>query len=513
MAYAEKRGNTWRARWRAPDGTLESKPGFSTRKEAENYGHDQEAAIRNNTYVNPRAGRTTLTEWVNEWYPALDLEPSTLSNYKYRLEVLILPSFGECPLASITAEQVSTWERQLVASGYSHRTARDARSTLITALGDAVPRYISANPAVRRRGKGRKGQRRIQRIEHAGKAWPTPLQALLVAERCAALSGSETDFVMVVTLAYTGMRWSEVVGLRTGCVHDDYLDIAWKLYELDGQFYRGRPKDGSIRRADLPLFLADMLSRHRESGDHRCNCAHDPPWCPGDTYVFLGPKGGHFRRSNYSERSLRPAADGWYPPHGKRPRMPVLVRADEAFPGRPLPPWPVAEPGAPFVPPTGRGVSRLLSDATTGRCRACRRALRRRMDGSIITHSADGTHCPGSGQQPADDVTLASWLAVLPGLTAHGLRHGHQTWMDEDRIAEVLKSERMGHEVPGMHGVYGHVSRGMRDELKAALQQRWTNSLRERAAFSPRSSVRTLDAALADLEARSAPKLLPKTDT
>ncbi len=53
MTYAEKR----RARWRGPDGTLESKPGFRTRKEAEKYGRDQEAAIRNNTYVDPRAGR------------------------------------------------------------------------------------------------------------------------------------------------------------------------------------------------------------------------------------------------------------------------------------------------------------------------------------------------------------------------------------------------------------------------------------------------------------------------
>lgn len=56
MAYAEKRGSTWRARWRAPDGTLESRPGFLTRKEAENYGHDQEAAIRSNTSRRPTCG-------------------------------------------------------------------------------------------------------------------------------------------------------------------------------------------------------------------------------------------------------------------------------------------------------------------------------------------------------------------------------------------------------------------------------------------------------------------------
>lgn len=34
MAYAEKRGKLWRARWRGPDGTLQSKPGFKTRKRA-----------------------------------------------------------------------------------------------------------------------------------------------------------------------------------------------------------------------------------------------------------------------------------------------------------------------------------------------------------------------------------------------------------------------------------------------------------------------------------------------
>jgi len=290
MAYAEKRGKAWRARWRGPDGTLESKPGFLTRKDAENYAHDQEAAIRSGTYVDQRAGRTTLADWVNQWYPALDLEPTTLSNYRYRLEVLILPFFGDCALSSITAEQVSTWERKLMASGYSQRTARDARSTLITVLGDAVPRYIAANPAIRRRGKGRKGQRRIQRIEKGRKAWGTPLQALLVAERCAALSGSDMDFVMVITLAYTGMRWSEVVGLTPQCVHDDVLDVAWKLYELGGRFYRGRPKDGSIRPADLPPFLADMLSLHLKATEQRCTCrAADPPWCAGASTCSSGP--------------------------------------------------------------------------------------------------------------------------------------------------------------------------------------------------------------------------------
>ena len=65
-----------------------------------------------------------------------------------------------------------------------------------------------------------------------------------MAERCAALSGRDTDLVMILTIAYTGARWSEVIGLPPECVHDTRLDIDWKLYELNGKFYKGAPKDG-----------------------------------------------------------------------------------------------------------------------------------------------------------------------------------------------------------------------------------------------------------------------------
>ncbi len=66
-------------------------------------------------------------------------------------------------------------------------------------------------------------------------------------------------------------------------------------------------------------------------------------------------------------------------------------------------------------------------------------------------------------------------------------------------IPEVLKTERMGHEVPGLHGVYGHVSPAMQADLRTALQERWESSLRERAGLSPRSGVRALDAPLRTL--------------
>jgi hypothetical protein len=515
MAWAEKRGNLWRARWHAPDGSVPSKPGFKTKKAAEQYGEDQESAIRKGTYEDPRTGQITLTEWVNEWYPAQDLEPTTLTNYKYAIEVHILPKFGDWSLAAITTEDVGKWERSTVAAGYTQRTAKDMRTTLTTILNDAIPRHIKVNPASRKRGKGRKGQRRIEYHERTEKVWATPLQTLLIAERMAVLTGRDEDFVLGITDAYCGTRWSETIGLAPDSVlpehpNGDVLDVQWKLYEYGAHFYRGRPKDGSIRAADLPPFLVDLLAWHKtQIKGRRCTCrkfeaaagpATGTTWCTGGEYLFLSPGGAHYRRGTYGERYFRPSADGWYPERVHRSARPVLIDTSAQFPGAPLAAWPAAVPGEEFTPPTGRGVTRFLSDPQNARCAVCRRTFPRRLDGLVISHKSDGERCLGSMQEPGEDIAIASWLPVMKGLTPHGKRHGMKVWMDEDDIPDVLKSERLGHDEPGMRGVYGHVSPDMRKGLRAALQARWEESLRQRATLAPVSAVPVLDRLLTGIQ-------------
>ncbi len=79
------------------------------------------------------------------------------------------------------------------------------------------------------------------------------------------------------------------------------------------------------------------------------------------------------------------------------------------------------------MPPTGRGLVRLVNDEHTGRCPVCGRAWPRRIDGTLIAHAGhDRGRCEGSGQPPAEDMAVASWLPVLRAVTPHGLRHGLQ---------------------------------------------------------------------------------------
>ena len=69
--------------------------------------------------------------------------------------------------------------------------------------------------------------------------------------------------------------------------------------------------------------------------------------------------------------------------------------------------------------------------------------------------------------------------------------------MAEEGTPEILAEQRLGHQVPGMRGLYTHVSERMRAELTQALQARWEESLKERAALNKRSPVPLLNELLA----------------
>jgi hypothetical protein len=226
---------------------------------------------------------------------------------------------------------------------------------------------------------------------------------------------------MLITIAYTGLRLGEAIGLERGYLHPGEIHVEWQLRELNGKFHRLPPKDDSYRSprwepclpVDLPPFLAELLtSQARNQGQARDRCACAAQHEGSGQYVFLGPDGGHHWRSNYARRVFRPACDGRYQDAPSRPAR--LVIADTTtWPGTPIAAWPPAKPGTDYAPPRGHGITPIPKE-----------------------------------------VPLTCWLPIRPGLTPHGLRHSHKTWMAEDGIPEILAGQRLGHDVPGMRGLY-----------------------------------------------------------
>jgi integrase len=474
--WAEKRGNKWRSRWPIPGAPPGGKSGFATEVDALTHGWEQLGIIsRDGVPVDTSANSDmTVKEWTDAWYKRQTLEETTMQDYRNIIELRILPYFADRTIRSLdgATDEIDQWENELVTvAGYAPTTAAAARSKFGTILTDAIKKLklTIANPCPRPRNRGRKAARVIARP--AQKRWANALEMLLVAERCAALSRDDTDFVLVVTIFYCGLRWGEAIGLERDAVHDTGLDVVQQLNEFGGHFKRRPPKEGSYRYEDYeqnliavdnPPFLQALLhDQARRMAGLKCTCngiySAANPGCDGRAYLFLSPTGAHFRRNNFGENQFRPAANGMYPGQSKktypRPAKPVLVDAAEPYPGRPLrPAWPAAVPGEEYTAPFGRSAPRV----DTG-------------------------------------TALATWLPVKSGLTPHSGRHAHKTWMTELGVPEVLQAKRLGHAIPGMRGVYTHIAPETRAACVAALQARWEQSLRDRCAISPHSAVPLLD--------------------
>ena len=547
MAYAEKRGRYWRGRYRTPPGvrpqwgTVSAHPDgtpFTTKREALRAATAKETELARlasqwtgpapngisleewlrqleiqRTGRDPAAGDITLKEWVEKvWWPAQDLEPRTVDRYDVHLRRQILPTFGSRPIRSLTSQaEIAAWELSLRSSSkVSDTTAASARTLLATILGDAMAAgLVDTNAAARPRGRGRKKGRGIRR-KVSDRAWVTPLEALLVAERCALVSGRDDDLVLWITAAWCGLRWGELIGLRQSSFRLSSLVITHQLSQERRGFRVTPPKDESYRTGDpgffgpvdLPPFLSDLLSQHlQHSPPRHCRCT--PP-CGGERWLFLGPDDGHYSRQNYSRRIWHPAVDGVYPAEGRASQRPVLVDMSAGWPGVPLrPAWPYAE-GEDWQPPSGRGWTQHTVDRDAVSAVACPnpgcraepgQPCRSRTGRPTTAHRPRRELAAAEAQEPI----LASWLPLKPGLTPHGLRHSHKVWLDEAGIPAILAHDRMGHVMPGIGGTYSHVSPAMREELRAALQKRWEEALAARAELSPTSPVRTLDRLLAGL--------------
>jgi len=408
--------------------------------------------------------RILLEDWIDIWAGMLDdIEPTTRAKYKYLAEAHILPEFQGRQLGSLTFEEIEAWDRaipsRISARGrpYARSVASGARSLLITILGDAVHAgRLDRNPAERRKGRrGRvraKGRAPALAAQQATANVMTPLQALCLAERCALLAGQDIDFVMNVFAAWTGVRWGELMAVEGWRGKDSPLQISdtgistyavdWQLRELGGVVHKAPPKDGSYRVLDLPPFLAGLMRWAMDNRRSTCHCpvVGDQPACKGDdrtaaNYLFLGPKGGHPRRSNYADRYLTPAAEGLYPARNGI-RQPVYVTAE---------PW----PGVPV--PTG------------------------------------------SRKAKAADLADAMWPNLTGKFKPHDDRHTHATWLDAANVHKVIQMDRRGHAMPGMDAVYNHVTAEMRQQLCDVLEELWRAALAQRHEMATRSAVPLLN--------------------
>ena len=150
------------------------------------------------------AGRT-FGDWAETWMrKSADYgrKPRTLEHYRHLLDRLILPTFGDRPIRSITADQVDAWHTMLGTGTPTMRAhAYSLLKTIMTAATEPHVRLIDFNPCAIRGAGTAKRARKIR---------PATLPELgdLVAHM------PEKYRVMTLIAAWCGLRFGELTELR-----------------------------------------------------------------------------------------------------------------------------------------------------------------------------------------------------------------------------------------------------------------------------------------------------------
>jgi integrase len=236
-------------------------------------------------WVDPARGKVLLGNVAEEYLSSRsNVAPLTQGTDKRMYRQHIAPSFGKRALTGITAAEITEWLGRLADRGVAPSTRRRALAVLRGILAHAVAdRRLRVSPAIGVKAP-RGGARRegiALTVEEVGR--------LLVElpEECRP---------PVILMAITGIRVSEMCGLRVGDVYRSPRGYILRLQRSisqssdDGKAYLGDLKSHRARSVPVPQPLVQWISKRLENAD-----AAAP--------LFATKRGQAWTRGNFATRS------------------------------------------------------------------------------------------------------------------------------------------------------------------------------------------------------------------
>lgn len=300
----------WCLRYINPETGKERTETFRLKRDADQRLTQIEASKLAGSYVDPRAGTVTVGVWAEQWLDGqVQLKATTRARYRSILDVHVIPRWGAVEVAKVRHADVQRWVADL-SSTRSPATVRKIHRVLSQILGSAV----KDSRLVRNVAEGIA----LPRVRSKERRHLTHQQVADLADACAAVpvskyaSTTEADRatyrLLVLFLAYTGLRWGELAGLRV-----EQLDLVRRRASIvetfvvvDGHVEPSDPKNHERREVPVPRFLIDQLA------------AHTAGMAP-ETLVFGGEKAGApmrsrtFQRAVFDQASAAAGLDGLTP--------------------------------------------------------------------------------------------------------------------------------------------------------------------------------------------------------
>ena len=285
----------YRARYWGPDARQHSKS-FAKKTDADRWLRSELSKLDTNEWIDPNAGKITVAEWSEVWLHGLtEAKPKTVAGYESLLRSRVLPEFGELQLRAVTTARIRGWMTDMAKEDLSPARIRQARQVVNQMYEQAVDDgLVVRNPTA---------QVKAPTVRRRRQLFLSAPEVARLADTCEARQ--EGAGVMVRFLAYSGLRWGEMVALRRSSVTRNGRRVRVKeaATEISGKLEFGTPKSHQARNVILPAFVSARLASHIEG-------------MPKEALVFTAPLGGPLRTSNFRRSVWTPACEESGMPEG-----------------------------------------------------------------------------------------------------------------------------------------------------------------------------------------------------
>ena len=239
----------YRILYRRPDNTQTSERGFKRKRDAEQRLAEVEVSKHRGEYIDPSDSKATIADLGAAWLADHEhvMKPSAYRPLESAWRVHVEPKWGGRAVGGVRHSEVQAWVSGM-AKERSASTVLRAYGALAGILDQAVQdRRLARNVA-----RGVKLPRKPKAIS----------RVYLDHDQVDRLAIESAHPALVLTLAYTGLRWGEATALRVRHVDRKRrrLHVEENAVLAGGILHVGTPKTHEKRTVPYPAFLDDAIA-------------------------------------------------------------------------------------------------------------------------------------------------------------------------------------------------------------------------------------------------------------
>lgn len=283
--YTTQTGKRWRVRYTSPTGKRTDKRGFKTKTEAQQWLYKHYAQRDN-----PNTQTTPLKDLAPAFIDTIKhTSYKTQQTYLGSLNNHVLPAWGNKTGAELTTRDIQQWVN-------THFTARSTAAIAISVLKQLWELEASNN-----------NPNPLTKIKLPARTQPP--RAYLTPQQVQLLADNSTIPLVIHTLATTGIRIGELIGLHVEDINltTNHIHIKRTVHYEGKQFHINPPKSRKERIISAPPYVMQQLIQLT-------------PNKPTNTPLFLSKNGTYtptFTIQNAFKRAKKLSShqDPQFPPH------------------------------------------------------------------------------------------------------------------------------------------------------------------------------------------------------